>query len=217
MIRCTYDYKCNDHGDQRRPWPAGYIQRRRQCRRRRSAGPLLRRWHQLSAAAFSWWTAPVHSGNNCMNNIAPLGLVAKFLRPNCTILVCHSAGSGQLFWSRRDEPPRLFGAIDDRNNVRCLQVESIAEPAVPLPSAVDTKGKWAGRRRPTYNPRLNPLAARSEAAAKISALSDQKSSYYKAKFELRCLEHEPRCRLQIALSAYLLVYLFIYYYLLSIN
>ena len=67
-----------------------------------------------------------------------------------------------------------------------------ADPVVQLPSAVNTKGKWAGRRRPTYNPRLNPLAARSEAAAKISELSDQKSSYYKAKFELRRLEHEQR-------------------------
>ena len=38
------------------------------------------------------------------NKIAPLGLVTKLLRPSCAILVCHSAGSRQLYRIRK--PPR---------------------------------------------------------------------------------------------------------------
>lgn len=53
--------------------------------------------------------------------------------------------------------------------------------------------KWSGRRRPGYKPKLNPLAARAEAAMKIGALSDEKVAYYRAKLEMRQVEHLQRC------------------------
>jgi hypothetical protein len=73
------------------------------------------------------------------------------------------------------------------------------EPSTESKSGVDTTSltanrKWTGRRRPTFQPRLNPLAARSEAAHKIAQLSDDKREYYRQKLEMRRLEHEQRMR-----------------------
>jgi len=75
------------------------------------------------------------------------------------------------------------------NSVCCVQVETI-EPVVD--EVPINKGKWAGRRRPKVSYRLDPLSARTEAATKISAASDGKLIYYKAKLEMRRLEHEQR-------------------------
>ena len=78
------------------------------------------------------------------------------------------------------------------------------EPSVSEPSADHKSGvgasslnasrKWTGRCRPSFQPRLNPLAARSEAAHKIAQLSDEKREYYRQKLEMRRLEHEQRMR-----------------------
>lgn len=75
------------------------------------------------------------------------------------------------------------------NIVCCVQIKTIEPVANEVPL---NKGKWAGRRRPKVNCRLDPLAARTEAAAKISAASDGKLIYFKAKLEMRRLEHEQR-------------------------
>jgi hypothetical protein len=73
-------------------------------------------------------------------------------------------------------------------------VSSTLTPSTALPVAAESSRKWTGRRRPQFSARLNPLAARSDAAAKIGALSDEKREYYRAKLGMRRQEHEHRMK-----------------------